>query len=244
MQTTDGRGMDRVREKDQVKETDLARKVIEWLDDQKWDCYQEVQVFPGGSIADIVAKQGPVCWVIETKMTLSLAVIGQAYEWLPWANYVSVAVPAGKRRIGFAARILKTYGIGLLKVNQYEYDLDWSSPVSEVEHPAFRRHTGNARSYALNALNDGHKTYAEAGNNKGRHWSPFKETCLQIHRYVSLNEGCSLKDILNNVKYHYATPASARSCIPRWAEAGTIDRIKVVKEQGQWRFYTTEGGKA
>jgi hypothetical protein len=224
-----------------MRETDLARKVIEWLIDQKWDVYQEVQVFQGGSVADIVAKQGPVIWVIETKTTLSLAVIGQAYEWLPWANFVSVAVPAGKRRIGFAARILKTYGIGLLKVNQYESD--WSSPVSEIEHPAFRRHTGNARTYILNALNEAHKTYAEAGNNQCRHWSPFKQTCLDIYQYVRVNEGCSLKDILNNVKYHYATPASARVCIPKWAEAGVIDRIKVVKEDGKWRFYTTEGGK-
>lgn len=220
-----------------MKETDLARKVIAWLTDQKWDVYQEVQV--RGPIADIVAKQGPVCWVIETKMTLSLSVIGQAHEWLPWANYVSVAVPAGKRRIGFAAQILKAYGIGLLRVNQYEYD--WSSSVIEAEHPAFRRRTGKD---VLNALNEAHKTYAEAGNSQGRHWSPFKETCLQIYRYVRVNEGCSLKDVLNNVNHHYGSTSAARSCIPKWAEAGVIEGIKVIKDQGQWKFYTTEGGKS
>jgi hypothetical protein len=219
-----------------MREIDLARKVIAWLIDQKWDVYQEVQVFQGGSIADIVARQASVCWVIETKMTLSLAVIGQAHEWLHWANYVSVAVPAGKRGMGFAAHILNTYGIGLLKVNQYEYD--WSSPVEEMKHPAFRRKTGR---HLLGALNEGHKTYAEAGNNQGRHWSSFKQTGLDIYRYVRVNEGCTLKDVLKNVKHHYATPATARSCIPRWAEAGKIDRIRVLKEKGQWRFYTTEG---
>jgi len=221
-----------------MKEVDLARKVIEWLIDQKWDVYREVQVFQGGSIADIVAKQGPVCWVIEAKMTLSLSVIGQAHGWLGLANYVSVAVPAGKRGMGFAANVLKTYGIGLLRVNQYEYD--WSSPVEEVKHPALRRNTGG---HVLNALNEAHKTYAEAGNNQGRHWSQFKQTCIEIYRYVRVNEGCFLKDVLNSVNHHYASTATARSCIPRWAEAGKIDRIKVVKENGQWRFYTTEGGK-
>jgi len=219
-----------------MKETDLAMKVIEWLTDQKWDVYQEVQV--RGPIADIVAKQGPVIWIIETKMTLSLSVIGQAHEWLPWANYVSVAVPAGKRSMGFAANVLKTYGIGLLRVNQYEYD--WSSAVSEVRHPALRRNIGKE---VLNALKEAHKTYAEAGNNQGRHWSPFKETCLQIYRYVRVNEGCTLKDVLNSVNHHYATPASARSCIPKWAEAGKMEKIKVIKEKGQWRFYTNEEGK-
>lgn len=218
-----------------MKETDLARKVIEWLIDQKWDVYQEVQVFHGGSIADIVAKQGRVIWVIETKLNLSLSVIGQAHEWLPWANYVSVAVPAGKRRMGFATYVLNTYGIGVLKVNEYEYD--WSSPVEEVKHPAFRRNIGKE---VLNALREGHKTYAEAGNNEGRHWSQFKQTCLDIFRYVRVNEGCSLKDVLKSVNYHYASPASARACIPRWAEAGKIEGIKVVKKDGQWRFYTNE----
>jgi len=202
-----------------MREVDLARKVIEWLEDQKWDVYQEVQPGQGWNIADIVAKQGPVIWVIETKMTLSLSVIGQAYEWLPWANYVSVAVPAEKRRIGFAARVLKDYGIGLLRVNQYESE--WSSSVEEKVHPAFRRHTGNARDYVLNALKEAHKTYAEAGNNKGRHWSPFKETCLQIYRYVRVNEGCLLKDLLNSVSHHYGSTSAARNCIPKWAEAGT-----------------------
>jgi hypothetical protein len=220
-----------------MKETDLAKKVIDWLIDQKWDVYQEVQFCGGGNIADIVAKQGRIIWVIETKMTLSLSVIGQAYEWLPWANYVSVAVPAGKRRIGFASQVLKTYGIGLLTVNQFDHD--WNSPVDEIEHPTLRR---PIRDHILNTLNEAHKTYAEAGNAEGRRWSPFKETCSQIYRYVKVNEGCSLKDVLTSVKHHYTSTATARSCIPKWAEAGEIEGIKVVKEQGQWRFYT-DGGR-
>ena len=220
-----------------MREIDLAKKVIEWLIDQKWDVYQEVQAFRGGAIADIVAKQGRVVWVIETKLALTLTVIGQAYEWLPWANYVSVAIPAWKRRQGFGATVLNTYGIGVLRVTEYEYD--WASPVEEIKHPAFRRNIGKE---VINALREGHKTYAEAGNAEGRHWSQWKQTCMDIYRYVEKNEGCSLKDVLNNVKYHYASPASARSCIPKWAEAGKIEGIKVIKENGQWKFYTAEKG--
>lgn len=218
-----------------MKETDLAKKVIDWLQDQKWDVYQEVQIFGGGEIADIVAKQGPLVWVIETKTSLSLAVIGQAYDWLHYSNYVSVAVPTGKRRIGFAAHILRTYGIGLLRVNRYE--TEWSSSVSEVEHPILQRRVGK---YLSEALNEGHKTYAEAGNNEGKRWSPFKQTCLEIYRYVRVNEGCTLKDVLNSVDHHYTSTATARSCIPKWAEAGKIERIRIEKEDGKWRFYTKE----
>lgn len=218
-----------------MKEVDLAKTVINWLQDQKWDVYQEVQIFGGGEIADIVAKQGPLVWVIETKMSLSLAVIGQAYGWLHYANYVSVAVPTGKRRIGFAAHILRIHGIGLLRVNQYE--TDWSSSVLEVEHPVLQRHVGKCLS---EVLNEGHKTYAEAGNSEGKRWSPFKQTCLEIYRYVRVNEGCTLKDVLNSVNHHYASTSTARSCIPKWAEAGKIERIKIMKDKGQWRFYTSE----
>lgn len=42
MQTTDGRGVDRAAEEDRMKEVDLAKKVVEWLIDQRWDVYQEV----------------------------------------------------------------------------------------------------------------------------------------------------------------------------------------------------------
>jgi len=229
--------MDRVGEKVRIREVDLARKVIEWLIDQKWEVYQEVQVFSGGAIADIVARQGKLIWIVETKMTLSLSVLGQAHEWLHLANWVSVAVPAMKR-FGFAQTVLKTYGVGLLKVGQY--DCDWRSSVEEIIRPVLRRNIGT---HVLDSLTEQHKTYAEAGNSEGRRWSPFKETCLQIYRYVQVNEGCFLKDVLNNVKHHYASTATARSCIPKWAEAGEIERIRVEKEKGQWRFYTNEEGQ-
>jgi len=37
-----------------MKETELVKGVIAWLQDMKWDVYQEVQVFSYGAIADIV----------------------------------------------------------------------------------------------------------------------------------------------------------------------------------------------
>lgn len=222
-----------------MKEVDLARKVIEWLIDQKWDVYQEVQPFAYGPIADIVAKQGKLIWVIESKVTLSLQVIGQAFHWTSFANYVSVAVPSSRRGApGFTQHVLNIFGIGMLKISEQYFERE--QYVREVVHPKLHRAIGN---YLLDSLNDGHKIYAEAGNNEGKRWSPFKETCLQIYRYVRVNEGCTLKDVLNSVNHHYASTATARSCIPKWAEAGKIDRIKIVKEDGKWKFYTNEGGK-
>lgn len=39
-----------------IKEADLAKKVVVWLIDQKWDVYQEVQGQTHGPCADIGEK--------------------------------------------------------------------------------------------------------------------------------------------------------------------------------------------
>lgn len=218
-----------------MKETELARKVVDWLQDLQWDCYFEVQIFAGGNIADIVAVQHGLIWIIETKTSLSLAVIGQAFKWSHYANRVSVAVPWTRRRIEFADTILKQFGIGLLRV--FPYDNYNEGSIRESIHPKLNRHIGD---YLKAGLNDGHKTYADPGNSKGRRWSPFKETCLQIYRYVSVNEGCTVKKLIESVNHHYASNSTARICIPKWAEAGKIERVKCIKEGNQWRFYTCE----
>ena len=90
-----------------MKETDLAKSVIAWLQDLKWEVYQEVQVFSYGPIADIVATFGAITWVVETKISFSLKVMSQAEQWTPFSNLVSVAVPTGRFKDGaFKERIL------------------------------------------------------------------------------------------------------------------------------------------
>ena len=54
----------------------------------------------GGSVVDIVATQGPVLWAIETKISLSLVVLGQAHRWRGFAHLVSCGVAPGRRSVG------------------------------------------------------------------------------------------------------------------------------------------------
>ena len=77
------------------KEADLAKVVVSWLNEQHWDVYQEVQIHGFGGVADIVAVQGPLVWVIECKTSLSLTVMEQASVWR--VHFRSVAVPTGVR---------------------------------------------------------------------------------------------------------------------------------------------------
>jgi hypothetical protein len=80
-----------------LKEIDLAAKVIDWLQSQWWEVYQEVQPHHCGRTADIVAINGPLVWVIETKTSLSLALLEQALRWRGYANYISIATPSPRR---------------------------------------------------------------------------------------------------------------------------------------------------
>ncbi len=79
-----------------MKESDFAKIVIAWLAEQHWEIYQEVQPRNYGGIADIVAVQSALVWVIECKTSLTLSVMEQASGWR--VHYRSIAVPFGKRR--------------------------------------------------------------------------------------------------------------------------------------------------
>ena len=80
-----------------MKETDIAKPVVSWLQDQGWTVYQEVEVKERGARADIVAIIEPKIWVIEVKRSYGLGVLEQALSWRSLSHYVSIAVPRGKR---------------------------------------------------------------------------------------------------------------------------------------------------
>lgn len=218
-------------------ETELAEKVIEWLHDLKWEVYQEVQVFSYGSVADIVAKQGSVIWVIETKLSMGLQVLAQAYNWLSVANYVSVAIPWLRQTNAnvFGETMAGKLGIGILRVSEHEEYR--GGFVKEKGRPTFRRKIGGSLRYAIN---ENHKTYAPAGNPDGRRWSPFKQTCQNVQAYVEKHPGAILKEVVDNIETHYGSTSTAKACIAQWAEAGKIEGIKVERDKKLLRFYSID----
>lgn len=221
-----------------MKETDLAKSVIAWLRDLKWEIYQEVQVFSYGPVADIVAVLGSVIWVIETKSSLNLDVMRQANNWRPFSNFVSVAVPVLKFRDGaFRYHILDLLGVGLLRVRRNEYFKEVE--VDELIRPVLNRHTGSRLKESLREV---HKTFAEAGNAEKIRWSPFQQTCSGVKKYVDAHPGATLKEVIDNVKTHYHSTDTARSCISKWAEEGAIRGVKKVRDGKVCRFYPEERG--
>lgn len=205
--------------------------MVEWLNFNNWDVYQEVAI--GSSVADIVAVQGNIVWIIECKLSLSLELIGQAIEWIRIhkAHFISISIP--KRRYETKGRyaaydILKNYGIGMIEVPK----------LAEIRRqsvePRFYRKA--AAKEVKDSLCDQQKYFALAGSQSG-YWTPFKKTCQVISRIVNRNPGITLKDLIDKSVHHYSTDKTARACISKYVRDGIIKGIRCEKDGKFLKFY-------
>src|SRR4030065_1326652 len=143
-----------------MKETDLAKPVINWLLDQHWEVYQEVQY--SGPIADIVAVRHGIMWIIECKTSYGFTVLQQASQWA--VHYRSVAIPRekyGYRRDYLVAQYY--YRVGVMEVNSQYND------VREVIMAPLVYRKNNLVKQYLSQLTELHKTFAQAGSKGGQH---------------------------------------------------------------------------
>ena len=209
------------------REEDLAAVVVRHLRDLRWEIYSEVQPRRFRCCADIVAVQGPVVWVLETKLSFGLSVIEQAHDWRRYAHFVSVAVPwSGRTRM--AEIICRRLGIGVLRVGN-------DGRIDERALPAFNRKALAGR--LRDDLTERHKSYAAAGNAAGRRYTPFRRTCESVAAAVRERPGLLLKELLDSVPTHYLNRASARTCLPRWIREGLIDEVRLERDGRSLRLY-------
>lgn len=222
--------------KKDIKEVDVAKSVVLWLKEYNWTVYQEVKIPHFSKVADIIAVQNNIVWVIETKTTLGLKVIAQADCWRFKANYLSVATPSNRDTDirNLIDDFLLWRGIGRLNVNHNFINAD-ANDVYESSRPKLNRKV-NVKSI-LDNLTEEHKTYAEAGNNKGSYYSPFKNTCRNVIQEVGINPGILLGDLIKKIKHHYYTPESAKSSILEWTRQGIIKGVNVKIIDRKYRFY-------
>ncbi len=215
-------------------EKELAAAVVQWLIDQHWEVYQEVQMGAYEKIADIVAVLDRKVWVIETKMSLSMTLLDQADSWRPWAHFVSVAVPGTrKRRPQIVDRILRWTGIGLLVVNR---------GVSSAAPAKIQRASHRGAKDLLARLQPEHKTWAAAGTSDGDRWTPFASTAREVQRFVSGHPGCTLKQLMDGITHHYCGEQSARCAIPKSIRSGWIEGVRLQKEGRVLRLYPKKEG--
>lgn len=212
------------------KEELLAEKVVAYLQDLHWDVYQEVKPKGFGEVADIVAVQSNRVWIIEVKMSFSLAVIAQAYNWRNFAHWVSIAVPSPKRYKSFGYKVLKHYGIGLIRVSDYTGSL-----AEDIIKPRLLRKALSKK--ILGSLCEEQKTYAKAGNNRSEFYSPFKRTCNEVARAVHANPGINMKSLIEKIDHHYASVSSAKTSLRYWTDAGKIQGVRAERDGRIIKFY-------
>jgi hypothetical protein len=212
-------------------EQELAAVVVAWLQDLRWDVYQEVQIQSYEPIADIVAvNERGLTWIVETKRSFGFKVLSQADEWIGSANYVSVAVPMRRGNLSrLEVKTLKWLGIGCLYIYSHQ-------DVSEQVQPRLQRRL-KWKKQIKEYLTEKHKTFASAGNAAGRRLTPFQNTCDEILREVRWSPGITLKELLSKVSTHYHSTATAKSCILQWGKKGIIRGVRFEKDGKVWRLY-------
>ena len=213
-----------------TSEADLAALVVAWLERECWDVYHEVSI---GQTADIVARRGPVLWVIETKRSMSLSVIGQAQRWAAYAHLRSVAVPVSRGGAGrdMAHEVCRRWGIGVIEARE-------NGNVMELVAARFARpRYGEGLS---STLRPEHKTHAVAGTTSGGRWSDWRGTCRELQREVESDPGVTLRDALKRIRYHYASASSARAALSHQLQAGEVSGVRCIVDGRELRLYPRE----
>lgn len=222
--------------KKKYKEEDIAQIVVEYLKSSGWDVYQEVPF--KGSRADIVATNGNRIKVIEVKVRSNMTLLGQALNWLPYSNWVYIAIlnPTGSHKTTRALLQFMDYlGIGVLYVYpNHEYG-DFN-PVKEVVSARLNR---KIISGLFEVLKNFPKEYANAGTN-GKYWTDFKATVKAIKDYLKEKESAPLKEIIKEVKHHYKKDSTAKSCICQYIRTGVIDGIGRIGRGNKVVYYLKE----
>ena len=216
-----------------MKETELAKEVVDWLKKGEWTVYQEVQICSFGRRADIVAVRNSLVWVIETKTSLTFKVYEQAVNWTGYANYVSIGIPGKKQPNDFACKLLKRDGVGVVWLNNNSLEFrkfnDNGDVVYEYLPPRLQRRTTNS---LKDALRSEHKDFCEAGSQSGG-WTPFLATVTAIKRYLTRKEWVAQGEVIKAIVHHYSTDTRCKQAIAQWIKAGVIKGIDRKKENNR-----------
>lgn len=217
-----------------MKETEIGAAMVEYLHDSGWEVYQEVYRYRGSPIADIVARQNKLIWIIELKTSMSFTLLEQIMHWKWQANYLSVCIPSVRRR-GFQAFkfACDQLGCGIFLYNSKPRSL--LSRIRCETRPTISRTIFNDWD---RHLSEHQKTFCPAGSQSGR-WSPFKQTIADLRRYIDSHPGCVMHDLVKEIDHHYQSDGTFKSMLAKHIKDGVIGGIKV-ERVGKTDHYSLE----
>ena len=200
-------------------ESELAAKLIELLSRDYGNIYQEVKFLERRAdiLIEIPLEKTSLSWIIETKLHANFDLLEQARGWRYVANYVSVCA-AGKYHNEFKS-ICRFYGIGVIQLFKFNSEYD------EIVVPELNRKSLNEM---LLDMSDAQKKWngGIAGSLHSDYYTPFKETRNNCIYYVKTHEGCTLKELIDNISHHYFTKTGAVQGISKRIDQGIIPLYK------------------
>lgn len=224
-----------------MTEEAVAVVVVAYLRGLGCDVYQEVTIPRDGGIADIVAltqpPRDPELWIVETKTSWSMDLLGQCMDRRGHAHRVFAAVPM-RREFSARARIAAELKIGSFAVL---IDRRSQQPTSAKAYCKAPLLEGKFADRLRAVLREEHKTAAPAGTSGGGRFTLFVATCKALRELVAQHPGIPLREAVARISHHYASPASARSSLASWILAGKVPGVRgePVAGNADLRLYLT-----
>jgi len=204
-------------------EEQLASLIKSYFERYGYTVFSEV-THDNGARADMVAQKDDVKIIIETKMTLSLSLLAQAYNWISLGSATFIVYPARKANHNiFTKEICADYGIGLIEVI-----LDKNKKAKRI----------NIRSSPI--FNDNVERHIEVhneqlaqvgGTKRGGYSTPFSRTVARLVEYCENNKEkeITLNSALTNIEHHYSNISSAKGVISKLIYANIIKDVELYK---------------
>jgi hypothetical protein len=208
-----------------MKESELAEKIIEYLEKKGYTSYKEVSMRGKGGNArsdcyftkEVNGKTETIA--VETKMSMTLKVIEQADTWKSHANQVYVCVPTvgrkGWKGRKFSIKMCKALGIGV-----FEYGVKGikESNIGLVNESA-----------KMPPLYEEQKN-SVAGNDSGQFFTSFKNTVNELNKFMEDKDEFVFTDLIKEIKHHYKTENSAKSSLKKMIDRKVIDGYQITKK--------------
>ncbi len=214
-----------------MSEQKLAKYTTRFLNDEGWDVYKEVQVQTVGPRADLVAVRRRRVWVVETKMNLNLKLLSQAWRWLSYAHFVSVAVPKRIRAEPFTNLILKDYGIGCLEITK---NYVWE------EIPARRNRKPMGLDRLVATLREEHK-HQVSGRTHVPFLTPWKLFFTDLKAIVHRHPGLTLQRAIRSIGHTLDKSDDViKNHVIQEILQGRVQGVKLERRGNWWRIWPDE----
>ena len=130
---------------------------------------------------------------------------------------------------------MKDLGFGVIAVKGLK------SREPEVKtHVMGKRVTSHPLPRIIGKLRPEQKTWAPAGTpGAAGRWTPFRQTRTNLYNVVITNPGIELLAAIKMSGHHYASDASARTCLLKLILAGVITEVRVEKQDRKIKLFPT-----